>query len=291
MKTMLVVKSVGDLSESQDTSPPARCALNTHLTDAGGEAEDGAGQVPSDTQTGTARTYSLLNVYAQTYESAQRLRIDQMNRLRCWLRDTLPRDQWGDTDLSDKALKDEKLYRLLPNDQRLFVDVIRGMEASAERYMSEDVRQQPLWPWFERQRGIAEVLAARLLHRLGDLGQFPSPAHLWSYCGLDGPDWRRKTEEGKLTYSRVLNKLAWQCAKSFSMQPRDASGYREVYDRRKAYEQTKGWCGKCRPKGEAADAPRDLCIPAHIDNRAKRFTAKRFLLDLWVEAEKVRSNA
>lgn len=241
--------------------------------------DDGAGHATADSHQGSARPATLLNVYASAYESSQKLRMAQMNRIRCWLRDTLPREQWGDIDFTDEALNDRTLYAVLPNDQREFVDGLTAFEKAAGRFLGREIRKHPLWPWFAEQRGIGEVLAGRMMHHLGDVARFPSPAHLWSYCGLDGPDWKRRTEEGKKTYSPKLNVLAYQIGDSFQHQPEGSGGYRDIYDRRKAYEATKPWCGACHPKGNTA--PRDVCTPGHINSKAKRYAAKRFLADLW----------
>lgn len=243
--------------------------------------EDGAGQCTRDDQSSTARPVSLLNVYASNYEGWQKERMAAMGRLRSWLMATIPREEWGSVDFSDEKLNDRVLYEALPNDMRPMVDQIVAMESAAERYLRREIHAHPLWPWFAEVRGIGEVLAGRLMHHLGDLKRFPTPAHLWSYCGLDGPQWKRLDDIGKRTYSAKLNKLAWQVSKSFSMQPVASGGYRDIYDRRKAYEASKPWCGKCRPAREAKDAERETCIPAHIDNKAKRYAAKRFLADLW----------
>lgn len=241
--------------------------------------DDGAGHEVNATRDDLARPATLLNVYASAYESAQKLRMAQMNRIRCWLRDTLPREQWGDIDFTDEALNDRTLYAVLPNDQREFVDGLMEFEKAAARFLGREIRKHHLWPWFEGIRGIGEVLAGRMLHHLGDLHRFPSPAHLWSYCGLDGPDWKRRTEEGKKTYSPKLNVLAFQISGSFQHQPTGSGGYRDIYDRRKAYEATKPWCGTCHPKGDTM--PRETCTPGHINNKARRFASKRFLADLW----------
>lgn len=245
--------------------------------------DGGAGHVDRDTQEAAARPATLLNVYASAYESAQKLRMAQMNRIRCWLRDTLPRDQWGDIDFGDEALNDRTLYAVLPNDQREFVDGLTAFEKAAGRFLGREIRKHALWPWFLEQRGIGEVLAGRMMHHLGDLGRFPSPAHLWSYCGLDGPSWKRRTEEGKKTYSPKLNVLAYQIGDSFQHQPEGSGGYRDIYDRRKAYEATKPWCGVCHPKGNTN--PREICTPGHINSKAKRYAAKRFLADLWAAGQ------
>lgn len=246
-----------------------------HLACAAGNEEDG-GRTRTDTHASGAPA-SLLTIYADTYESVQKLRLAQMNRLRCWLRDTLPRAQWGETDFSDEALNDRVLYERLPNDQRVFVDEIRAFERSAERYLTREITRHRLWPWLSSVRGVGPVLGGRLMARI-DLARFPGPAHLWSYCGLDGPDWKRKTEDGKLTYNRKIGTLCWNIGRSFVI---TGGPYRRVYDERKEYERNRPWCGRCHPKGNTDK--REHCPDGHMNSKAQRYAVKRFLQDLWVQ--------
>ena len=237
---------------------------------------------------------SLLQIYADSYESAQKRRMALMNQMRCWIRDTLPRDQWEGVDFSDEALNDKVLVSRLPNDMRPFVEEIQKFEDSAARYLRREIRKHPLWPWMEAQRGIGEVLAGRLLARI-HLERFPAPSHLWSYCGLDGPGWKALGEDGKKRYSRRLNTMCWQIGSSFKHQPAFSGGYRDVYDRRKAYELSRPWCGQCNNRCPACVKTRAKkcdpshhgegrvhCTAGHCDNKAARYAVKEFLKDLWV---------
>ena len=230
--------------------------------------EEGEGQRRRDTHSTAA--LSLLNTYVSTYEAAQKMRLETMNRIRCWLRDTHPADEWGENDYSDKVIL---AADYLPNDLRDAVAHVTMLEKAAARGMRREIRKHPLWPWLEGVRGMGEVLAARLLHRVGDIYRFPSPAHLWSYCGLDGPGWKQKP------HSWPLTSICYNIAESFQKQPTLSGGYRDIYDARKQYEAAKDWCGNCRPKGSTE--PREICTPAHINNKARRYTVKVFLKDLW----------
>jgi hypothetical protein len=228
-----------------------------------------------------SRDASLLYVYATTYETVQKNRLAQMNRIRCWLRDTLPEDQWGEVDFSDEKLSDRALYPTMPNDMREWVDEQRAFEASATRYLARELKRHRLWPWLDSVRGIGPILGGRLLARVEPLDRFPAPSNLWSYCGLDGPTWRRKTPEGKLTYSRRLNVLAFQIADSFQHQPMHSGGYRDIYDDRKLFERTKPPCGKAK-----CTEDRECCTDGHTNSKARRYAVKTFLKDLWVESRR-----
>uniref|UniRef100_A0A6M3LC29 Putative transposase n=1 Tax=viral metagenome TaxID=1070528 RepID=A0A6M3LC29_9ZZZZ len=229
------------------------------------------GHISRDTQLIAAS--SPLNIYVSTYEAAQDVRLETMNRIRCWLRDTHPAEEWDELDFSDKTVNDADF---LPNDMRDMVAHVSELEKAASRALRREVRKHPLWPWLAPIRGMGEVLAGRLLHRLGDIYRFPSPAHLWSYCGLDGPGWKQRPHSWKLT------SVCYLIAESFQKQPLMSGGYRDIYDARKAYEVTRPWCGTCHPKGNTD--PREVCTPGHINNKARRYTVKAFLKDLWREA-------
>ena len=47
---------------------------------------------------------SLLNIYVNTYEQAQKLRMETMNRMRCWLRDMCPKKDGRSGNLTDDVL-------------------------------------------------------------------------------------------------------------------------------------------------------------------------------------------
>lgn len=213
-----------------------------------------------------------LALYADLFHMAESMRIAAMNRLRNWLRDTFPEEQWPNLDLSDDALLDPERWPRIPNDIRpIILDLLLPMERSMERLMVRAVRQHPLWPWLSSIPGIGPSLAARLLYRMGDLRRFPSPAHLWSYAGLGGPGWKQRP------HSWPLTSVCYLIAEQF-VRHRE-SPYRLVYEQRKAYEASRPWCGQCHLKGESG--PRDHCIPLHTDRKARRYTVKRFLKDLW----------
>lgn len=257
-----IMETINDLPDQDLASEGSQCSSKTHIVGAP----------------------SLLNIYVQTYEQAQKLRLETMNRMRCWLRDTIPKEEWSDKNFNDKNIMESEI---LPNDLRDFVKHIEQLEKDAAKYLRREMKNNELWPWLSSIRGIGEILAGRLLHRLGDLKRFPSPAHLWSYCGLDGTGWRNRPHNWALT------SICYNIAESFQKQPMLSGGYRDIYDNRKEYEQTKGWCGNCLTKAEKAQEKktgekviREICIPAHINNKARRYAVKEFLKDLWAESNK-----
>jgi len=227
------------------------------------------GHLPYENQGSCAP--SLLNIYVQTFEQAQKLRLETMNRMRCWLRDTLPKEEWSDKKFNDKVIAEAEE---LPNDLRHFIASIEQMEKDAKKMMRREMKKHELWAYLQEIRGIDTTLAARLIHRLGDLNSFPSPAHLWSYAGLDGPGWRQRPHNWGLT------SICYNIAESFQKQPALSGGYRDIYDNRKEYEATKPPCEKCIEQGFE-----EKCRPGHINNKARRYAVKEFLKDLWVYAK------
>lgn len=221
--------------------------------------------------------YALLNAYAQTYEAQVKTRQALMNRMRNWLRDTLPPEQWGDADLSDKQLADDKIIKLLPNNQMEYLEIVKNFEKSIQKYMQKEVKNHYLWPWLSSVKGIGENLASKLLFHLKDLNRFPTVSHLWSYCGLDGDDWKKRKHNWALT------SICYLIADSFQYGRKGSGGYRGVYEERKKYESEKPSCTKCIEMGHV-----EHCRPAHINNKARRYAVKMFLKDLWIENKRIK---
>ncbi len=234
---------------------------------------EGGGQMSGDKHTLPAP--SLLNLYVTLFEDAQKERLTILNQMRCHLRDSIPKEQWHCKD-ADKSFNDKIVMEsdLLPVDLRqLLKEHILPKEKDTRKMMEREVKKHPLWLYLSQIRGMGPTLAGRLLHRIGNR-EFPSPAHLWSYAGLDGPGWRKNSHNWALT------SICFNIAESFQKQPQFSGGYRDIYDKRKEYELTKTSCEKCKEKGFE-----ESCRPAHINNKARRYTVKIFLKDLWVEMQ------
>lgn len=219
---------------------------------------------------------SLLNVYVRLFENSQQERLSVMNQMRCYLRDSVPKEQWPCKDL-EKSFNDKIVMEseALPIDLRDYLkNYIVPKEKDTKKMMVREMKKHKLAPFFEGVRGMgASTLAARLMHRL-DGKHFPTVLHLWSYCGLDGPEWRKRPHNWALT------SICFNIAESFQKQPTLSGGYRDIYDKRKEYETTKPPCAKCEEQGFE-----EHCRPGHINNKARRYAVKMFLKDLWVEMQ------
>jgi len=126
-----------------------------------------------------------LRLLYQLYEDAQRSRIAHGERLRALFQgrsfDGLGSIE-GDPDslLKTVARGDkvgaprvlEKAYWRAGED-----------ESDAAAALRVEIETQPAWAWLSEQRGVGELLAARLLSRL-DITRAKTPSAFWAYCGL-----------------------------------------------------------------------------------------------------------
>lgn len=126
-----------------------------------------------------------LRLLYQLYEDAQRARIAHGERLRAILQG---RSYDGDRAIagdSDALLKTiargesvgaprvlEKAYWRASDD-----------ESDAAAALRLEIQGHSAWPWLAQQRGVGEILAARLLSRL-DIQRARTPSAFWAYCGL-----------------------------------------------------------------------------------------------------------
>jgi hypothetical protein len=114
---------------------------------------------------------------------------------------------------------------------------------------------------------------ARLISVIGDPAERPNPAKLWAYCGYGDP--ARITIPKGAVQAELLargnpeaKKRVWLIVRSFVM--KENSPYRSVYEQAKERYEGRDW------------------TPGHKDAAARRFVAKRFLKDLWIESRKER---
>ena len=126
-----------------------------------------------------------LRLLYQLYEDAQRSRIAHGERLRALFQgrsfdglgsiegdpDSLLKTvARGDTVGAPRVL--EKAYWRAGED-----------ESDAAAALRVEIETQPAWAWLSEQRGVGELLAARLLSRL-DITRAKTPSAFWAYCGL-----------------------------------------------------------------------------------------------------------
>jgi hypothetical protein len=70
------------------------------------------------------------------------------------------------------------------------IDALEALNKAMTKALERQLKQHPLWPWFEAQRGVGPKSAARLLHAIrdpywNDLHDRPrTVSELWAFCGL-----------------------------------------------------------------------------------------------------------
>ena len=133
----------------------------------------------------SARGARDLRLLYQLYEDAQRSRIAHGERLRALF----------------QGRSFDGLGSITADPDSLLKTIARGESVGAPRVLekaywraSEDendaaaalrieIDSHPAWEWMSQQRGVGELLAARLLSRL-DVARARTPSAFWAYCGL-----------------------------------------------------------------------------------------------------------
>jgi len=126
-----------------------------------------------------------LRLLYQLYEEAQRSRIAHGERLRALF----------------QGRSFDGVGTIVGEPDSLLKIIARGESVGAPRVLekaywraSEDesdaaaalrvtIESHPAWQWMSQQRGVGELLAARLLSRL-DVARARTPSAFWAYCGL-----------------------------------------------------------------------------------------------------------
>jgi hypothetical protein len=175
--------------------------------------------------------------------------------------------------------------------------VIEKSRTEVEKLLTKDAKNLPAAPFIEATHGIGFMSYAGIIGESGNLGSYGNPAKLWKRMGLaviKGERQQKKSGQDAIEhgYSPTRRSLMWTIGDCII---KVGGPYREVYDKRKAYEQDKN------ERGEYAErAARQLkeksydkkteafkCYsagkipPAQIHMSAKRYMEKRLLRDLW----------
>lgn len=136
-------------------------------------------------------------------------------------------------------------------------------------------RRHPLAAWAKTIPGAGEKLMARLIGTIGDPADRPNVAKLWAYCGHGNPNLKRAkgmTQDDAFALGNPnAKKAAWKLGAQF-VRHMD-SPYRAIYDQARERYADRDW------------------TDGHKHAAAIRFTTKRFLRDLWIEAHDHRARA
>jgi len=128
--------------------------------------------------------------------------------------------------------------------------------------------------FLNRIQGIGGVLSSGVIAWLSPISRFPNISKLWSYCGLAPQHKRRRGE--KLGYNPRVKTLMWKIATSFEKQNPAKSFYRRIYEQKKQYYMQRADLKQAMEQGQKG-------AKLHIRLLALRYTAKRFLADLWLQ--------
>lgn len=174
---------------------------------------------------------------------------------------------------------------------------IRKYRLAAEGRCKVLARQLPLYRYFvEPINGLGPLGFAQILGEAGDLTTYSNPAKLWKRMGvavINGQRQRRVTGAEALEhgYSPQRRSILWNIGDALL---KKQNVYKDVYDARKVSETQKALQEGLTvlPQAQIDRLPaakkkqhRSL---GHIHARAKRYTEKRLLRDLWRAARAVK---
>jgi len=231
----------------------------------------------------------FLALAADVLDDAERNRISNQNRLRQLTR--------SETD-SDGEERGFGLDESHPDVARLaaLVDMLAKIEHQAGLNLNRLLRQHPLGPWVQAQKGVGEKQGARLLAVIGDpyvneqTGEARMVSQLWAYCGHGDPARRRAKGMTQADLFRLGNPVAksrtWliACAVLKAQGPLSSV----YYDRKAATEGRLhvAPCVRCGPSGRPAQDGSPWS-DAHRHADALRVTGKAMLKGLWLEARRI----
>lgn len=153
---------------------------------------------------------------------------------------------------------------------RLAMEPLQSAKHALELQLAKRARELPIWAWAKDVRGLGAASLAGVYGEAGrELSDYRSVSALWKRMGLaviHGERQRRVTGEAALEHGYAPQRRAFCYVVSTSLMraQKAADPYRELYDRRKAYELER-------------EIPK-----AHAHNRALRVMVKELLKDAWL---------
>lgn len=202
------------------------------------------------------QTSRILRFIADSYEQAQRIRIETGERIRAVLQG---RDETWEADPEWQERNAAVVLKEIVRGDHLGPVSILGRtyrrhaeeEAEMKAAMTSALTGHPAWPWMEKVRGIGPTLACKLLARL-DPEKADHASSFWAYCGLatvPGEKYRcpecgleRTFPQGfKVTGRHMALGTTKRCKSSIVLvstpedgvraaQPRPSKGHKAAYD-------------------------------------------------------------
>lgn len=145
---------------------------------------------------------------------------------------------------------------------------------AVERTITSLVRELPVWPWWQRHRGLGDIGLGLLIGVTGDLHRFPTVAKVWKYLSLHVVNGRaahavRGAGAKEQQYVKPRRTLVYKIGNALLSHNRDGE-YRKRYLERKAMELER--------------LPEDVKTRKRwAHRRAHRYVEKMLLRDLWRE--------
>lgn len=158
-----------------------------------------------------------------------------------------------------------------------YYERMHSIEKDINKDLAKSVKDETLWlDYLKGVKGVGPIIASGLINLI-DIKRASHISSLWALAGLDvineGKDKgkaKRLKKGVKATWNPLLKMLCWKIGKSMMMCNNEF--FRDIYDKRKEYEQNKN--KKLNKDKQLTDG--------HIDARAKRYMVKMFLRQLWV---------
>jgi hypothetical protein len=246
----------------------------------------------------------VLGLAAAVLDDIERVRIANANRLRI-LTKTTP-DEDGVMRGFAITTEDKKQYQHVINLETLNLKLAQD-EEDAIKNLERVMKENPLYPWVQKQKGMGTKQVARLLATFGDpylfihhsdpedrnsplVGEPRLFSELRSYCG-HGDATRRKFKgmsqaQALACGNKDAKKRLWGISGSVLKAQGEWAHF--YYDRR---EKTEGKiherdCVRCGPSGHPAKAGSPWS-KAHQHADGLRILGKEILLGLYVEAQRL----
>lgn len=168
---------------------------------------------------------------------------------------------------------------------------VDGLEAQQTKTMEQLARSLPAYEWAQGVRGFGALGLAIIVAEAGDLSKYATKGKLYKRLGLaviDGvrqgglPTGAPKDAWIAHGYSPRRRSRIWTIGVAVLMSGNER--YRKIYLDRKAYEVAKAEAEglTVAPAGKIpAKRRHEFRALGHVDARARRYTEKRLLLDLW----------
>jgi len=249
----------------------------------------------------------IVAILANTYYGWQNPRISFMSAARNLIRKRIenlplrvPENKKENKDASINRYIDQHLDELLEEVKEKLTDtekiyvtsfietgkLLKREENKTKKLIEQYLKSEPMWEWLKNIRGISAILAINLL-KYFDIRKAKHPSSFWKYAGLHVENGvaPKRVKKKKLDFNLKARALMWKIADSFIKQR--TPKYREMYDRvKKKYleqEYPKGYLASKYPHYSKDDTK---LKPKHAEMRARRYIAKQFLLDFWLEWRK-----